>query len=205
VVRELARRAPDLRLPRTERVLDALVPSILEQKVTGIEARRSWAGLLRVAGEPAPGPKPMRCPPSAARLLDIPTYVFHHLGVERKRAETIHRCAAVAHRLEEAVGLGVEVLDQRLRSIAGVGIWTSAEVRLVAMGDPDAVSIGDYHLKHTISWALAGEPRGDDDRMLELLEPFRGHRARVVCLIERAGITAPRRGPRLRPMPIASL
>jgi 3-methyladenine DNA glycosylase/8-oxoguanine DNA glycosylase len=205
LVAELARQMPFVRLTRTERVLDALVPLILEQKVTGVQARRSWAGLLRVAGEQAPGPRPMRCPPTAARLLDTPTHVFHRLGVERKRAETIHRCAAVAHRLEEAVALGVDVLDQRLQSIGGVGVWTSAAVRLVAMGDPDAVRVGDYHLKNTVAWALAGEPRADDERMVELLEPFRGHRARVVRLIECAGIKAPRRGPRLAPMPIASL
>ena len=82
-------------------------------------------------------------------------------------------------------------------SIAGVGRWTSAEVRRVALGDPDAVSVGDYHLPHAVAWALAGEARADDARMLELLEPFAGHRARVVRLIEVAAIGAPRRGPRM--------
>jgi 3-methyladenine DNA glycosylase/8-oxoguanine DNA glycosylase len=124
--------------------------------------------------------------------------VFHRLGVERRRAETIHRCAVVAHRLEAAIELGTDELDRRLRSICGVGPWTSAEVRRVALGDADAVSTGDYHLPHAVAWALAGEPRADDDRMLELLAPFTGHRARVVRLIEVAGIGPPRRGPRLR-------
>ena len=198
VVARLARRASSLRLPRTERVLDALVPAILEQKVTGIEARRAWVGLVRLLNEPAPGPVPLLLTPSAARLLDVPSHTFHRLGVERRRAETIHRCARVAHRLEEAVALGPEVLDQRLCSIAGVGAWTSAEVRLVALGDGDAVSVGDYHLPHSVAFALAGEARGTDARMLELLAPFAGHRGRVVRLIEGAGITAPRRGPRMR-------
>jgi 3-methyladenine DNA glycosylase/8-oxoguanine DNA glycosylase len=124
--------------------------------------------------------------------------VFHRLGVERRRAETIHRCAVVAHRLEAAIELGTDELDRRLRSISGVGPWTSAEVRRVALGDPDAVSTGDYHLPHAVAWALAGEPRADDNRMLELLAPFAGHRARVVRLIEVAGIGAPRHGPRMR-------
>lgn len=178
-------------------MLDVLVPAILEQRVPGAEARRAWRGLTRRLGERAPGPAPLLLPPSPVRLLETPTYVFHQLGVERKRAETIHRCAAVAHRLEEAITLGPDELDRRLRSITGVGPWTSAEVRRVALGDPDAVSVGDYHLPHAVAWALAGEPRGDDDRMLELLAPFAGHRARVVRLIEVAGIGAPRRGPRL--------
>jgi len=197
LVARLAHRFPRVRLPRTEGVLEVLVPAILEQKVTGAEARRAWRGLVRRLGEPAPGPVPLLLPPSPTRLLETPSYVFHRLGVERRRAETIHRCAAVAHRLEEAVPLGTHELDRRLRSIPGVGVWTSAEVRRVALGDPDAVSVGDYHLPHAVSWALAGEPRADDDRMLELLEPFAAHRARVVRLIEVAGIGAPRRGPRL--------
>lgn len=197
VVSRLARRFPWLRLPRTERVLDALVPAIFEQKVPGIEARRAWNGLVRHIGEPAPGPAPLLLTPSPTRLLETPSYVFHRLGVERRRVETIHRCAQVAHRLEEAVALGSDELDRRLRSIAGVGPWTSAEVRRVALGDADAVSVGDFHVPHAVTWALAGEPRGSDARMLELLEPFAGHRARVVRLIEVAGISAPRRGSRL--------
>ncbi|MEY2459522.1 MAG: hypothetical protein QOG30_1352 [Acidimicrobiaceae bacterium] len=203
VVARLAHRMASVRLPRTERVLDALVPAILEQKVTGLEARGSWAGLVRLLDEPAPGPVPLLLTPSPVRLLELPSYAFHRLGVERKRADTIKRCARLAHRLEEAVSLGAEVLDRRLRSIPGVGPWTSAEVRLVALGDADAVSVGDYHLPNAVAFALAGEPRGDDDRMLELLAPFVGHRGRVVRLIEGAGITAPRRGPRMRTRPIA--
>jgi 3-methyladenine DNA glycosylase/8-oxoguanine DNA glycosylase len=197
VVARLARRLSSLRVPRTERVLDALVPAILEQKVTGLEARHAWRGLVRLVNEPAPGPVPLLLTPSPSRLLDVPSYAFHRLGVERRRAETIHRCARVAHRLEEAVSLGTDVLDQRLRSIPGVGAWTSAEVRLVALGDADAVSVGDYHLPHMVAWTLEGEARADDQRMLELLAPFAGHRGRVVRLIEVAGRAAPRRGPRL--------
>lgn len=203
VVASLAHRMPGLRMTRTERVLDALVPAILEQKVTGVEARRAWCGLVRMLGDRAPGPVPLLLPPSPAQLLDVPSHAFHRLGVEQRRAQTIHRAAAVADRLEQAVSLGTDVLDRRLRSIAGVGVWTSAEVRRVALGDADAVSVGDYHVPHSVTWALAGEPRGSDERMLELLEPFRGHRARVVQLIEAAGVGPPRHGPRMRLRAIA--
>jgi len=87
--------------------------------------------------------------------------------------------------------------QRRLTALPGMGAWTAAEIAVVALGDPDAVSVGDYHLPNLVSWALAGEPRGTDERMLELLEPYRGHRARAVQLLELAGISAPRRGPRL--------
>ena len=197
VVARLAHQFPRVRLPRTERVLDALVPAILEQKVTGAEARRAWTGLVRRIGEPAPGPVPLRLTPSPTRLLETPSWVFHQLGVERRRVDTIHRSAIVADGLEAAVALGTEELDRRLRSIGGVGPWTSAEVRRVALGDSDAVSVGDYHVPHLVAWNLAGEARADDARMLELLEPFVGHRARVVRLIEVGGHHAPRRGSRM--------
>ncbi len=194
-VERLAHRMPGVRLCRTDRVLDALVPAILEQKVTGREARRSWAGLVRRFGEPAPGPVDLLVAPPSALLRTITSSTWHALGVERKRAETIRRVATVAHRLEEAADPAD--LRTRLLAVPGVGPWTAAEVAIVAHGDPDAVSVGDYHLPHAVTWTLAGEPRGSDERMLELLEPFGGHRGRVVRLIESSGLGAPRRGPRM--------
>jgi len=194
-VERLARRMPGMRLCRTERVLDALVPAILEQKVTGRESRRAWAGLVRRFGEPAPGPVDLLIAPAPSRLRTITSATWHGLGVERKRAETIRRVATVAHRLEMTDD-GAE-LRRRLLTIPGVGPWTSAEVAIVALGDPDAVSVGDFHLPHDVTWTLAGEPRGDDARMLELLAPFAGHRGRVVRLIEAGGMMAPRHGPRM--------
>jgi len=195
VVAKLAHRMPGMRLCRTERVLDALVPAILEQKVPGREARRAWAGLVRGFGEAAPGPVDLLVAPTPSRLRTITIATWHRLGVERKRAETIRRVATVAHRLETATDR-VE-LARRMLAVPGVGPWTAAEVAVVALGDPDAVSVGDYHLPHAVAWTLAGEPRGDDQRMLELLAPFAGHRGRVVRLIEAGGTMAPRYGPRL--------
>lgn len=195
VVAALARRFPQLRLCRTDRVLDALVPAVLEQKVTGQEARRAWTGVVRRFGTPAPGPADLLVAPAPDRWREITTATWHRLGVERKRVDTIRRAASVAHRLEEATTPAE--LRARLLAVPGVGAWTAAEVGIVALGDPDAVSVGDYHLPHAVTWALAGEPRGSDERMLELLEPFRGHRGRVARLIETGAGHAPRRGPRL--------
>jgi 3-methyladenine DNA glycosylase/8-oxoguanine DNA glycosylase len=205
VVARVAHELGRVRLTRTERVLDALVPAILEQKVTGYEARRAWRAVVYRFGTPAPGPvSALRVAPTRDRLAGIGSYALHPLGVERRRAETIRRAVTVAHRLEEAVAMGSAVLDRRLRAIAGIGPWTSAEVRRVVLGDADAVSVGDYHLPNMVAWALAGEPRADDRRMLELLEPFAGHRGRVVRLLEASGaFTAPRHGPRMPAREIA--
>lgn len=205
VIRELHRRMAGLRLGRTGAVMEALVASIIEQKVTGKEAFRSYERLVRTHGDPAPGPAPLLVPPSPERLAALPYYVFHPLGIERRRADTIRRACSNAKRLEEAAGLPITEAYRRLRAVRGVGAWTAAEVARVALGDPDAVSIGDYHLPNLVAWTLAGEPRGDDARMIELLQPYRGQRARAIRLLEAGGRGAPRYGPRRRLRSIASI
>ncbi len=202
VLRDLARRWRGLRFGRSDTVYEALVPAVIEQKVTGIEASRSYRALLRRYGERAPGPVELFVVPAPERLAGIPAYAFHPLGLEERRAETLRRVARVAPRLEAAAELPAEAALAALQAVRGVGPWTAAEAARAAFGDPDAVSVGDFHLPHVVCWALAGELRGDDARMLELLEPYRGQRARAVRLLELAGITPPRRAPR---MPIRSI
>jgi len=199
-VAQLRRRFPGLHIGRSNAVLEALVPTIMEQKVQGTAAKRSYQALVRAWGEPAPGPAGaagLLLPPAPGFLAGAPSYSFHPFGLERKRAETIRRACSYAHRLEETTTMAMADARRRLCALPGVGPWSAAEVATVALGDPDAVSVGDYHLPHDVSWALAGEARGTDERMLELLEPFAGHRGRVIRLLMAAGIRAPRYGPRL--------
>jgi len=195
-----------MRLPHTRRVFEAMVPTICAQKVTGIEARRSYRGIVRLWGEGAPtaegvvGAPRLRLAPTPAALARQPSWAFHPLGLERKRAETLLAVAAAANRLEETTDMvDGRVARRRLRAVPGVGVWTSAEVALLALGDADAVSVGDYHLPNVAAWHLAGESRGDDQRMLELLEPFRPHRGRVLRLLQIGAGAAPRFGPRVAP------
>ncbi len=202
VVARLHRAADGLRLPATSRVLDALVPAILSQRVTGFEAKRSYRTIVERWGEPAPGPGGLRLTPRPEVLAELGYYELHVAGVERSRADTLKRACAHATRLERLPTESPGDLRARLEAIAGVGPWTSAEVARVVLGDADAVSVGDFHVKNVVCWALAGEPRGSDSRMLELLEPYAGHRGRVCVLLESSGITAPRRGPRRAIEPI---
>jgi 3-methyladenine DNA glycosylase/8-oxoguanine DNA glycosylase len=194
---EVLRSNPGMRLPNTGLVLDALVPAVLEQKVTGQEARRSWRHLLFRFGTPAPGPmEGLIVPPPARVLLDIPSWDWHRLGVDLKRQRTIRNAASVANRLEEAVTMSHDHALARLRVIPGIGVWTAAETLQRATGHPDAVSVGDYHLPNMVAWVLSGRPRGADEDMLALLAPWSGQRQRVMRLIEQTGNRAPRYGPR---------
>jgi 3-methyladenine DNA glycosylase/8-oxoguanine DNA glycosylase len=199
LVGELVRRSPGLRLARTGQVFAALLPAVLAQKVTTSEARRSYRELVACFGRPAPGPLGLRLPPTPTLLAAQPYWAFHGAGIEQRRAQTILRGAAVAGRLEEAVRLPPADGQRMLLSLSGIGPWTAAETLRPALGDPDAVSLGDYNLPSLVSWLLAGEPRADDARMLELLEPYAGQRARVALLLERSGVRPPRYGPRLAP------
>jgi len=199
LIGRLAKTFAGVRMPATGLMFHRLLRAVFEQKVTGREARRSYHLAVRHLGEPAPGPADLLLPPDAATVAEVPYWVFHPFGVEQKRAQTLLRCAVVAGRLEACADAAEAT--RRLTAIPGVGVWTAAEVTRTTYGDPDAVSVGDYHIPNTVTWALAGEPRGTDERMLELLEPFRGHRARVCDLLAAAGIGAPRYGPR---MPVRS-
>jgi 3-methyladenine DNA glycosylase/8-oxoguanine DNA glycosylase len=191
------RARPGLRLPNTGLVLDALVPAILEQKVTGQEAWRSWRQLLWRFGTPAPGPMDkLRVPPGPQVLLDIPTWEWHRLGVDLRRQRTIRAAATVAARLEECAAMSAEAAVARLRFVPGVGAWTAAETVQRACGAPDEVSVGDYHLPNVVVHLFTGRARGTDEEMLELLAPWNGQRQRVMRLVEATGIGAPRFGPR---------
>jgi len=205
LLRDLARHHPGLRFPQTLRVLEALVPAIIEQKVTGGEAHRAWRGLVMAHGDAAPGPAGLRLPPDQQVLARLPYFAFHPFGIERRRAEVIRRVAADAARLEATSALQSPEGQARLMAIPGVGPWTVAEVAARAWGDPDAVSLGDFHLPNLVAWALAREPRGTDERMLELLAPFAGQRGRVIRLLEISGLAAPRYGPRYAGRRIESL
>ena len=203
VVTAAARRFPGLWAGASGDLYHALLPSIIAQRITSGEAIRQWSRLCRELGEPAPGPElGLVLPPHPDRLAGRPAWWFHPLGIEAKRARALTEVARVARRLWEWARLPTADVAAKLRLIRGVGPWTVGSVLGPACADDDAVAIGDYHLPSIVSWNLAGEPRGTDDRMLALLEPFRGQRGRVVRLLVHAGRTPPKFGPRRRVLPM---
>lgn len=199
VVRDAWRRTAGARLGRSGLVLESLVPVVLEQRVIVRTAHDAWAWLLHRHGDPAPGPVPvgLRVPPTRETWAAMPTWEFHRAGVDPARARTVVAAARLASRLEPATSLPPAEALSRLQLVPGVGPWTAAKVAQRAFGDADAVHVGDLHLPAQVGWALTGR-RTDDAGMLELLEPYRPHRWRVVHHLLAAGVAAaPRRGPRL--------
>lgn len=210
VVAELHRRMKGLRISRSGAVTEALVPTIIEQKVVGIDAKSAYARMVRALGEPAPAPVggaplALTLPPEPALLAKTPSWAFHRFNIERRRADTVRRACSYAARLEETARMPAADACRRLTALPGIGPWTAAEVAGIAFGDADAVSVGDYHLPHQVAFALTGENRGDDARMLELLEPYRGQRGRVIRLIVSGAPSPPRFGPRMSLRSIASI
>jgi 3-methyladenine DNA glycosylase/8-oxoguanine DNA glycosylase len=201
---EAWRRYSHYRVGRTEAVFEALAPACIEQVVTGKEAFRAWRLLVREFGEPAPGPAGevgsaaygMYLPPTPEVWSRVPSWRFLAAGVEQRRSSTLVRTAVRAASLERTLTWPHQQADQALRSFPGVGPWTSAEVRQRAHGDPDAWSIGDYHVGRDITYVLTGRQL-DDDACLEILEPYRGHRFRVQMLLSMVGRRRPRRGHRM--------
>jgi 3-methyladenine DNA glycosylase/8-oxoguanine DNA glycosylase len=205
LVFELQRRFSGVRLPRTGQLLPSLLPAITGQKVTAGEAHAAYAAIVRRLGDPAPGSAGLLLSPSGARLAELPYFEFHPLGLERRRAEAVHTIGRRASEIEALMALPPGDACTRLQSYPGIGPWTAAEATRLAFGDPDAVSLRDAHLPDLVAWALAGEPRADDSRMLELLAPYPGQRARVIRLLEVSGIKIPRFGPRFGPRRISRI
>lgn len=201
VLEEARRHHPHLRLGRTGLVMEALVPAIIEQKVTGQEAFAGFRALVRRHGTPAPGPGAalgLMVQPDAEALRRVPSWEWLRLHIDPARSRAVVTAARHAEALERAAGLPGEQAEARLRALPGIGVWTAAEVRQRALGDPDAVSYGDYHVAKDVGWALEGR-LFDDAELARYLRPWQGHRGRVPFLVAAAGLHRPRRGPRMAP------
>ena len=196
LVSDMHRKHRGLRMGSTGRIFDTILPTVIGQRVTTDEANRAYRRLVNAVGEPAPGETGLLLPPRPEAVAGLSFTDLHSLGLEQARARVVIEVAKRATRLEEITAMDRSKALQRLLAITGVGPWTAAQVMGSAWGDHDAIPTGDFHIPNTVAWALAGEPRGTDERMLELLEPYRPQRRRALLLIKMSGIHAPRYGPR---------
>jgi 3-methyladenine DNA glycosylase/8-oxoguanine DNA glycosylase len=206
-VEAIAHELPGLRIPRMHGLVELMIPVIIGQRVTTREAFGAYRRIVKVSSEPGPGPASagVWLPPDPGALGGRPSWWFHRFGIERKRAEAVLRVCARRQAVERLTTLPVDEARKLLLTVPGIGLWTAGIVGLYGLGDHDSVIVGDYHFPNHVSWALAGEARGDDKRMLELLEPYRPQRGRVLRLLIAGCPGAPKFGPRYNPLPITQL
>jgi len=194
-----------LLLPATDTPYHELLPAILGQRITAAQALAQWAAICERYGEAAPGPLGLRLPPTPDRLRAIPSWEFHRLGIEQQRARTLHTAARYERYVDGTRELSGAAARAALMRLPGIGVWTAAVTVGVSHGDPDALPVGDFHVKNTVAWALTGVARGTDEEMLATLAPYAGQRWRVVRMLEKSGYGAPRRGPKRRLLDVAHL
>lgn len=205
VVDSALRRFGTLHLPSTGTPYHEVLPAILGQRITAAQALSQWARLCERYGELAPGPLALRLPPTPQRLLRVASWEFHRLGIEEQRARTLRVAAKHAGYVDRTREMSGADARSALMKLPGIGPWTAAITVGVSHGDPDALPIGDFHVKNTVAWALTGRARGTDDEMLATLAPYAGQRWRVVRLLEKTGCGAPKFGPKRRLLDIAAL
>lgn len=205
VVSEIHRSNLGRRFGRTDLTFDSLIVAICGQKVTGREAEAAMRGLYRRFGDTAPGPNDrLRLPPDPERMASAPYEEFHPLHLEKRRADLIRRVSADATRIDALASQSTAHAAAHLQAFPGIAEWTTAKTLAVSHGDADQVAVGDFHFKHIVVHHLTGRDRGTDEEMLELLEPFRPHRGRVIRLLHTLG-HEPSFGPRLTPRDITRM
>lgn len=205
LVERLHRMYEGRRFGRTDLVFDSLVVAICAQKVTGTEAAAALRGLRRTFGDRAPGPNErLWLPPDPERMAAAPYHDFHQLHLEKRRADLLRDVSRLAVDIDALAASDTRAAAARLRSVRGIAEWTTATTLAVSHGDPDQVPVGDYHVKHIVVHHMTGRDRGTDEEMLELLEPFRPHRGRVVRLLHTLG-HEPSFGPRATPRNITGM
>lgn len=197
-VLQLVQRLPGTYLPRLPVLFDRLIQTVLQQLVSWDDAVLGWRSFVRTFGQPAPGPVELRLPPTPDRLNSLAYFDLVACGILPRQARLILQLAREERRLERLAEDSPARCVQRLRSIPGIGPWTIQYLRGTALGEPDAVLVGDYALPHAVAWHFRQKPRSSDEEMLELLEPWKGHRFRVQHLLLQSGITAPRRGSKMK-------
>ena len=205
VVDSALRRFGTLHLPSTATPYHELLPAILGQRITAAQALSQWARLCERFGELAPGPLGLRLPPTPQRLLRVASWEFHRLGIEEQRARTLRVAARHSGYVDRSRDMCGADARAALMKLPGIGQWTAAVTVGVSHGDPDALPVGDFHVKNTVAWALTGRARGTDDEMLATLAPYAGQRWRVVRMLEKSGCGAPKFGPKRRLLDIAAL
>ncbi len=149
VLGPLVTRRPGLRSPGTIDPFEAAVRAIVGQQVTVAGSIRTLEAIAEKFGEPI-GDEDRRLFPSPGALADCDPA---SLPVPAGRANAIRILARAVHDGTIDLGIGVDPgeLDEALRSVRGVGPWTSSYVRMRGLCDPDVYLAGDLVVERAAS------------------------------------------------------
>ncbi len=177
VVAQAAARHPGFRIARAEQVMAILVPTVLEQKTTGRQARASWRELVVQFGEPAPGPAPAGprgAPPAGQLGAESRPGPGTGPGSNCSGSRTIVGAARHVGRLEETLGMDPAAADARGcgRCPASWSVDLRRGSATRARRPRRRVLWATSTCPHTVGVALTGH-RVDDAGMLELLGALR--------------------------------
>lgn len=181
-LRHLRQRFQGDRVPQTGTLWHDLAWTIVQQRIRRVDAARQWQLLVRAWGSPAPGGAGLFTPPAPERLAVAAPWALRRFGIDARRAVALRNAATRAKQLQRLIDEPDQRVLAKLTSVPGIGPWTASCLSAFTLGDPDTVIVGDSGIPSLIASTLAGERHADDARMLELLEPYRPHRYRVLRL-----------------------
>ena len=182
VVQRLWARFKGDRVGATGTVWHDVAWTITQQRVHRSDAARQWRRLVHSYGAACEDYENLYTPPDPERLARAAPWSLRALGIDERRATALIAAARVAQRLDALADLPYPEVERPLRTVPGVGPWTLGCLSAYTWGDPDTVIPGDSGIPSLIASTLTGARRADDTTMLELLEPYRPHRYRVLRL-----------------------
>jgi AraC family transcriptional regulator of adaptative response / DNA-3-methyladenine glycosylase II len=171
LLRGILAKHPGLRTPGAWDGFELAVRAILGQQIS-VAAATTIAGRLAsfFGSAVVDGGGLNRLFPTPAQLANAPV---ERAGVVRARAEAIR---TLARRVADGSIAFSSPIDGRttmsaLRTLPGIGDWTSAYIAMRALGEPDAFPSGDLVLRRLTGDATAG----DLNRRSEAWRPWRAY------------------------------
>ncbi len=169
--------SPGLRLPGTLDVFELAARAIIGQQVSVKAASTVFNRMVRAFGETIETPFPAlnMISPNAECIAHTPVPELITLGLNERRAKTLHAMAVAIHSGQLRLDYGCDSLEacNQLQNLPGIGPWTAQYIALRALGDPDAFPASDLGLMK----ALRLDKPSDVEKTAVAWQPWRAYAA----------------------------